>query len=203
MPEMAMVSLSTARGARACCNLKHCSHSAVHGRLQASGIKLATLGIYGPLAGTTEAMDLVMDTEHHWFQQSVAFVVAEKPELPSGPWTELTDDEAAGNPFISSLGAQSSLQAVEKASIGRGIPATQQAAFADSLQEGTKPSSQNKAVNAPTLILPGTEHVTNPQQAGGSNKRTAGHAHKGGTSHRATTLRSHGSSHSRANRRSK
>ena len=189
-----------------------CSHLAVHGRLQASGIKLATLGLYGPLEGSTEAMDLEVDSEHHWFHQSVAFVVAEKPEQPLGPWEDLTDDEAVGNPSANPLAAhstlpaaKSSLQAVEKASTGRSTAVTQQAAFTDSAQKSTKPSSQTKAVDGHLFNLPGTEHASNSQLPSGSGtgSGTAVHPHRGGASQHGTSVRAHISSHGTSNRHSR
>ena len=58
-------------------------------RLQSTGIQLAMLGIYGPLPNTDEAMELTVDSEHHWFHQSVSFVVVAKPERAPAPWMEL------------------------------------------------------------------------------------------------------------------
>jgi hypothetical protein len=56
--------------------------------LQESGAKLATLGVLGPLADNSYSMDLDVNEpngEHPWFQQSVAFVVAEAPRPNTPP----------------------------------------------------------------------------------------------------------------------
>ena len=69
------------------------SQLAVPGRLSASGIKLTVLGIFGPIEGTKEAMQLSLEDEHPLFHQSVSFVVAEKPAAGIKPWQELPDEE--------------------------------------------------------------------------------------------------------------
>ena len=63
--------------------------------LQSTGIKLATLGVHGPLDdNASEAMELDVPTEHDWHHQSVGFVVIEKPPRLPLPWKVLADSEA-------------------------------------------------------------------------------------------------------------
>ena len=46
----------------------------------ATGAKVATIGIKGPIEGTAHAMDIDLAVrEHHQHQQGAAFVVVSKP----------------------------------------------------------------------------------------------------------------------------
>lgn len=46
--------------------------------------------MYGPLPNATQAVQLNVPDEFHWFHQSVAFVVVEKPQRAPLPWVELS-----------------------------------------------------------------------------------------------------------------
>lgn len=48
--------------------------------LQATKAKVATIGVKGPIEGTTHAMDINLAVrEHHQHHQGAAFVVVSKP----------------------------------------------------------------------------------------------------------------------------
>ena len=164
-------------------------------RLQASGIKLATLGIFGPLEGTSEAMQLTVDSEHHWFHQSVAFVVAEKPQTPMKPWRDLSDIEAAGRSLSGAqdshagqshagkpLPSQATASSEEAAGISDvlSVASSGKAQPKEAMPDATMPSSQTKVVDGQHYNIPGTEH------AAGSHQPTTkeGAAEPAGRSHR-------------------
>ena len=199
------------------CAVHACLHAPLHAapasdaaspdRLQASGIKLATLGIFGPLEGTSEAMQLTVDSEHHWFHQSVAFVVAEKPQTPMKPWKDLSDAEATGRSLTGatdghaghlqvgkSLSSLTTTGSREAAGIGNvlSVASSGKAQPKDAIPHATTPSSQTKVVDGQHFNIPGTEHAAGSHQ---STSKDAG-AEPAGRSHRTTgnqrvSLRSH------------
>ena len=183
------------------------------GRLQASGIKLATLGMFGPLEGTNEAMQLNVDSEHHWFHQSVAFVVAEKPQTPMKPWQDISDGEATGRSLTAAKEGHAAQQLAGKdsasqhtadpavtelkdASFAKSAAGMAQSADKSGASHSTVPSSKTKDVDGQHFNLPGTEHAAGPHQTIGKEggAESAGRSHRAGGSQRVT-LKSHTGPH--------